>query len=1831
MARILPPQSSLDPVHTKKSVDSASGMAYEEENGVKRPLPGDVHPGTRASMFLPTAEQIEARKTLEAGGHRTEPLGFAHELAENPETPEEKSDLQQRLASEAGMELDPEDRPMLQTGKVLEGVGKARLGGTKKMSEEEMIAHFLNETTDFASHQLTSGDASGYNWYDTNIKHLEKGIQYLTDNDPTLAPYKGTMTGPRMVLFKTLLGMFSPQNNPVNNTKAALAMMRRMAKINPESPFSVVGEAEPQKLHFVVTQKTGDLLGNLVKSLGEEGAASWLLQDHSLDELKQVKPNIKQQDLPTHPSEGNTGNIGAYVFGPKVGSFIANMNGHHEHLTKDSWFTRTWGRIFGKLIEKGDIKALPKASERRLMNRAAAMTAKSLGLTVDEFQAVLWYAEQKLWRNLGHTAQSYSFVDGINHEISKAGLPPLPETSQAGNADEERRKAAQRQAISRRREESLPFSRGGTHSRYAAESGLHEDLGEPNEHLRQLAETIKGGPLHEIPTVTALDPQRHMKVADAYAGMKHDPQAVRSSYDAMKRDILHQYNNAARAGYQMDFSENADNPPAHEMMSDIRGRKYLPVFLGGDLPPDHPLSEVEPTTGRSYNELFRAVHDLFGHAIGGHTFSPVGEENAFRTHAALFSPEAFPALANETVGQNSLMHYGPHMRNAQGQLLQENEPGYLPRQDRPYSEQKAGLLPSEILEGLRADVMPRAKPVRYAMDGSRGAMIGSMPTKPLTMSVGGVKVPAEAVNDPKHRAWIQQAHELHQKAQEQELAAKQAAQAKPDDTMGERIKGTEAPPSTRAPRVPTWNLGEALNQRTQTGPPGKQPIPYATRPVQEQNNAVMDALPADEYPPEAGDHFQDAEPGFVNWVANHPLMKPFNWLGRKVDKYILLRKGIRVRYSADPNKLASLFGPEFAQWVTEKGLQPSYRKQDNGDFRWNMEVDPTLYEGYIDPLAKSRIPKEIFHHLPTNPNIGQPEHLHVNWSRPHETPQAAYSALYQAWNKERQSRLSYPSKPVDQPAQVEPPPTKLSRAGIVHRYASATFASPNTENDLPFQSALERLRSPAQKAFRELADHVYKQLGIHGTPHDAIGDWSDGAENSLVHVLDNPGDANKMRYAAAWLGLLANQKSVLHFQEGEGPDSLYEMDVPSKSIEAVRASLDQHGIKYRTLIPGAGTTKVMLYDQGRSLRPQVEQFAGEHNATIRESTGKGEFIGDNSDQPTRSKARANYRSAIESYESSPGSSTVRPGNTQAQPVPTRPAQLSRRDKVIRFMMSSKEIIEGLRTKLRTAGSTNPGRSASPEEYGTRQVLADALEEEGSPEANFHRWVGQQNLPEKQYPQETAESWAPGEGYGKEKRQPTTRTEFNAWGRPYETQAPPNLKPLIIHVKDPEAFRSAVNEQRIQGRTTFPLAPLDKTQFPTIPAHGRPVYWVGPNGESLRRATVSRIGQLEGAPNQEHAYPSEDLGTHWQVHAHESGDQSGQSPDYLRNAYYQGWSGNGIDNAGPQIASYYRLGIADREHLRRYGHSAPGVVSDQMEHQLAAQPGNLRSSVWNHAILPNPDKNNEDRLVTPGHYIATLLAQRNQGPLALTRSNQSLFGNGPVVMPDQPDRLTTYAPLQESLFEEARRRYHDLLRLRHTANLQDFQKILKHVVNENVPKGATPEEVIQGMKDRGLPFADQLEPHPHIAATREAITPGNVQLIKSSLPVGITSALGKTHQDFIRNYYGMNREQRNDFKDLYNSWAQAHGLPPYPYGTEGPFQGGFGLLSVLDRIRELTGKKRPRKLARIQAPPGGLIVRGLFYQGGKWVPVQQVTQASQPQATVPTPPAATRAGLLQPRV
>jgi hypothetical protein len=201
-----------------------------------------------------------------------------------------------------------------------------------------------------------------------------------------------------------------------------------------------------------------------------------------------------------------------------------------------------------------------------------------------------------------------------------------------------------------------------------------------------------------------LDPEHAKAIAQAYEEMPHDPDnpAVKNSYDAMIKETRDQYDYLRRNHPELQIEANkpGEDPYAATprlAAKDVIENNHFSFFpteqgygtgeQGGIDMATHPMMQPSGRTlnGKPLlnNDLFRIVHDYFGHLKEGYGFRAGGEDNAWRSHAAMYSDLARPAMTSETRGQNSWVNYGPHgdfNRTASGA-------------DTKYADQKVGLMP----------------------------------------------------------------------------------------------------------------------------------------------------------------------------------------------------------------------------------------------------------------------------------------------------------------------------------------------------------------------------------------------------------------------------------------------------------------------------------------------------------------------------------------------------------------------------------------------------------------------------------------------------------------------------------------------------------------------------------------------------------------------------------------------------------------------------------------------------------------------------------------------------------------------------------------------------------------------------------------------------------------------------------------------------------------------------------------------------------------------------------------------------------------------------------
>ncbi|MGQ5262912.1 hypothetical protein ACTWLT_19450 [Micromonospora sp. ZYX-F-536] len=169
-----------------------------------------------------------------------------------------------------------------------------------------------------------------------------------------------------------------------------------------------------------------------------------------------------------------------------------------------------------------------------------------------------------------------------------------------------------------------------------------------------------------------LDPVVGAAIADAYMAAPVRDDRAYTAYAAFCRETVQQYHflvgrvEFGGLGLSVRIVDEDPYSDVESMVEDVR-RRRLNVWASAASSNPHPyLTDGE-------NDMFRAVHDVFGHAAIGRGFDRHGEEAAWLKHSSMYSSLARRALTTETRGQNCALNF--HYRGAR------------------FPEQKAALLP----------------------------------------------------------------------------------------------------------------------------------------------------------------------------------------------------------------------------------------------------------------------------------------------------------------------------------------------------------------------------------------------------------------------------------------------------------------------------------------------------------------------------------------------------------------------------------------------------------------------------------------------------------------------------------------------------------------------------------------------------------------------------------------------------------------------------------------------------------------------------------------------------------------------------------------------------------------------------------------------------------------------------------------------------------------------------------------------------------------------------------------------------------------------------------
>jgi hypothetical protein len=207
------------------------------------------------------------------------------------------------------------------------------------------------------------------------------------------------------------------------------------------------------------------------------------------------------------------------------------------------------------------------------------------------------------------------------------------------------------------------------------------------------------------------------KIASNYEKMPHENPLARVKYSHFITELMSQWKIIRNHGSYKIMPWVHENQPytdsAHMLESINKGVFYFFLTENGFgshaekssrihpllLPSEEVLYTPHGNFPLLYNDVFRIVHDFFGHAISGYSFGPMGEFNATRSHLSMFhTKDAKLVLLTETLGQNAWVNFGPHMIRKDGSLPKQGEPDYIPLPLRNFAPQKINTLHEKYLD-----------------------------------------------------------------------------------------------------------------------------------------------------------------------------------------------------------------------------------------------------------------------------------------------------------------------------------------------------------------------------------------------------------------------------------------------------------------------------------------------------------------------------------------------------------------------------------------------------------------------------------------------------------------------------------------------------------------------------------------------------------------------------------------------------------------------------------------------------------------------------------------------------------------------------------------------------------------------------------------------------------------------------------------------------------------------------------------------------------------------------------------------------------------------------
>lgn len=179
---------------------------------------------------------------------------------------------------------------------------------------------------------------------------------------------------------------------------------------------------------------------------GVEAATRWLMERQERSAINEVMLEsgaYKSGRFVTKKAKAGDPEFGALIFGPKLGRYTIGLFGvpvRAEDTTIDLWYTRTFRRLTGRLLEgplsKEGVAGEPaNDTERAAIFRLTGAIADHFKITNGDAQALLWFFEKRLYGEHGVTIKEGTNSDGAKRLAAARGLTAYDRTGGVGQSD----------------------------------------------------------------------------------------------------------------------------------------------------------------------------------------------------------------------------------------------------------------------------------------------------------------------------------------------------------------------------------------------------------------------------------------------------------------------------------------------------------------------------------------------------------------------------------------------------------------------------------------------------------------------------------------------------------------------------------------------------------------------------------------------------------------------------------------------------------------------------------------------------------------------------------------------------------------------------------------------------------------------------------------------------------------------------------------------------------------------------------------------------------------------------------------------------------------------------------------------------------------------------------------------------------------------------------------------------------------------------------------------------------------------------------------------------